>query len=177
MLIYHLATAEDWARARRDGSYTTSTRGRSLEQEGFLHASRADQWRGVHARFYADVTEPLVLLEIDTDLLGCPVVEEPGEPGGTETFPHVYGPLPVTAVRRVVPVEEALAGSSFSSLFLREVLRNAALGFVLVVLSAVGAVAVGGVDGGPETLGGAAAGLAVGLLVVGLLVRRGRPRP
>ena len=168
MLIYHVATAADWARARRDGVYTTSTRGRTLEQEGFIHASRADQWRGVH--------EPLVLLEIDTDRLGCAVVEEPGEPGGTETFPHVRGPVPATAVLRAVPVEEALAATSFSSLFLREVLRNAALGFGLIVLSAIGAVAVGGVDGGSETLVGAAAGLAVGLLLMWLVLRRGRPR-
>lgn len=177
MLVFHVATAADWARARREGVYTTSTRGRTLEQEGFIHASRADQWRGVHARFYADAGEPLVLLEIDTDRLGCPVVEEPGEPGGGETFPHIRGPVPVTAVVRAVPVEEALAATSFSALFLREVLRNAAIGFGLIILSATGAVAVGGVDGGPETLVGAAAGLAVGLLLVWLLLRRGRPRP
>ncbi|MGB0191313.1 MAG: hypothetical protein ACPF9W_10135 [Nocardioides sp.] len=37
-------------------------------------------------------------------------------------------------------------------------------------------VAVGGVDGGSETLVGAAAGLAVGLLLMWLVLRRGRPR-
>ena len=176
MLVYHVATAADWAEARSRGRYTTSTRGRSLEQEGFVHASRADQWRGVHARFYADVEEPLLLLEIDTTLLECPVVEEPGEPGGTETFPHLYGPVPVDAVVRVVPLEEALAATSFSGLFLREVVRNAALGLLVVTLSAAGGVLVGGPDGGPETLAGAAAGLLLALLVVWLLLRRGRPR-
>ena len=177
MLVFHVATAADWAQARRDGAYTTSTRGRTLAEEGFIHASRAEQWRGVHARFYADADEPLLLLEIDTDRLGCPVVEEPGEPGGTETFPHIQGPVPVTAVVRAVPVEEALAATSFSALFLREVLRNAAIGFALIILSATGAVMVGGVDGGPETLVGAAAGLAVGLLAVWLVLRRARRRP
>ena len=49
-----------------------------------IHASRADQWEGVRAAFYADVTEPLVLLEIDTDLLDVPVVEEVPAPGMTE---------------------------------------------------------------------------------------------
>jgi uncharacterized protein (DUF952 family) len=99
--IYHLATAADWVQAQRDGAYTTSTRGVTLEQEGFIHASRADQWEGVRERFYADVEEPLVLLEIDTDLLGVPVVEEPPAPGVDETFPHVYGPLDPAAVVRV----------------------------------------------------------------------------
>ena len=55
-----------------DGAYTTSTYGVTLEQEGFIHASRADQWEAVRERFYADVDEPLVLLEIDTDLLDVP---------------------------------------------------------------------------------------------------------
>jgi glutathione S-transferase len=96
--IYHLATASDWADAQRTGAYTTSTYGVTLEQEGFIHASRADQWEGVRERFYADVEKPLVLLEIDTDLLDVPLVEEPPAPGVEETFPHIYGPLSPGAV-------------------------------------------------------------------------------
>jgi len=104
MRIYHLATAADWARAQRDGAYTTSTRGVTLEQEGFIHASRADQWEGVRDRYYADLDEPLLLLEIDTDLLDVPVVEEPPAPGVEETFPHIYGPLSPEAVVAVTPL-------------------------------------------------------------------------
>lgn len=100
--IFHVATATDWAAARSSGSYTTSTYGVSLADQGFVHASRADQWQGVRARFYADVSEPLVLLEIDTDLLTSPVVEEPPAPGVSETFPHVYGPVDASAVVAVV---------------------------------------------------------------------------
>jgi uncharacterized protein (DUF952 family) len=96
--IYHLATLADWTAAQESGAYTTSTRGVPLEEEGYIHASRADQWEGVRAAFYADVDEPLVLLEIDTDLLDVPVVEEVTAPGTTETFPHVYGPIPPSAV-------------------------------------------------------------------------------
>ncbi len=98
MRIFHIATAADWQRAQRSGAYTTSTRGVTLEEEGYIHASRADQWEGVRAAFYADVAEPLVLLEIDTDLLGVPVVEEVPAPGMTETFPHVYGAISPEAV-------------------------------------------------------------------------------
>jgi uncharacterized protein (DUF952 family) len=103
--IYHLATAADWASARASGAYTTSTYGVTLEQEGFLHASRADQWEAVRERYYADVTEPLVLLEIDTELLDVPLVEEPPAPGMTETFPHIYGPLSPAAVVAVTPLD------------------------------------------------------------------------
>jgi glutathione S-transferase len=96
--IFHIATVADWDAAQESGAYTTSTRGVTLEEQGYVHASRADQWRGVHAAFYADLTEPLVLLEIETDLLGVPVVEEPPAPGASETFPHVYGAVAPTAV-------------------------------------------------------------------------------
>jgi glutathione S-transferase len=102
--IFHIATAADWAAAQDSGAYTTSTLGVTLEQEGFIHASRADQWQAVHARYYADVSEPLVLLEIDTDLLDVPWVEELPAPEATETFPHVYGPLRPDAVVAVTPL-------------------------------------------------------------------------
>ncbi|GAA2154126.1 DUF952 domain-containing protein [Nocardioides koreensis] len=105
MRIFHIATAADWQAAEESGSYTTSTLGRTLAEEGFIHASRSDQWEGVRAAFYADVAEPLVLLEIDTDLLDVPVVEEVPAPGISETFPHVYGAIPAAAVVDVRPLE------------------------------------------------------------------------
>jgi len=102
--IFHIATLADWTAAQDTGAYTTSTVGRTLAEEGYIHASRADQWEGVLAAFYADVADPLVLLEIDTDLLGVPVVEEPPAPGVTETFPHVYGAIAPGAVVGVTPL-------------------------------------------------------------------------
>lgn len=108
MRIFHIATVSDWEAARASGRYTTSTRGRTLAEEGFIHASRGDQWQGVRERYYADVTEPLVLLVIDTDLLSAPVVEDAVSLGG-ETFPHIYGPIEVSAVERTIPLEASLA--------------------------------------------------------------------
>jgi glutathione S-transferase len=102
--IFHIATLADWTEAQETGAYTTSTVGVTLEEEGFLHASRADQWEAVRARYYAGISEPLVLLEIDTDLLDVPVVEELPAPGMTETFPHVYGALDPAAVVAVRPL-------------------------------------------------------------------------
>ncbi len=64
-------------------------------EEGFIHASRADQWETVRARFYAGYDGPLVLLEIDTGLLTSPWQEDPV---GDTTYPHVYGPVNTTAV-------------------------------------------------------------------------------
>lgn len=95
--IFHLALVADWAAAQESGSYRISTLGRTLEQEGFIHASREDQWRGVRALFYADVPEELVLLEIDPALLTSPVVVEE-VPGTDDVFPHIYGPINLDAV-------------------------------------------------------------------------------
>jgi uncharacterized protein (DUF952 family) len=100
--IFHLALASDWAAAQQAGDYRISTLGRTLEQEGFIHASREDQWRATKQRFYADVPEELVLLEIEPSLLTSELrVDE--VPAAEDSFPHIYGPLNLDAVVQVHP--------------------------------------------------------------------------
>ena len=96
-LIYHCSLVADWQAAQAVGEYTISSRGRELEQEGFVHASYAGQIAGVLQRFYADVTEPMRLLAIDPDKLGVPVIAE-NLTGGPELFPHIYGGIPISSV-------------------------------------------------------------------------------
>jgi glutathione S-transferase len=100
-VIYHLALAEDWREAERAGEYRVSTRGRRLEEEGFIHCSRAHQVAGVASRYYVGL-DGLVLLTIDPDRLRSEVRYE-AVPGSDEPFPHVYGPIDVDAVVRVEP--------------------------------------------------------------------------
>lgn len=100
MVIHHLALARDWAAARAAGEYRVSTLGADLDEVGFIHASFSDQLAATAARFYATVDEPLVVLAIDTERLGCDVVVEPAPDGGR--FPHIYGPVPTGAVVEVV---------------------------------------------------------------------------
>ncbi|MDJ0770326.1 MAG: DUF952 domain-containing protein [Ilumatobacter sp.] len=95
--ILHIALPDDWNVARANGEYTVSTRGRSLEQEGFVHCSYLRQLEGVANRFYADVTE-LVLLHIEPEFLEAEIRAEPAADGSDELFPHVYGSIPTTAV-------------------------------------------------------------------------------
>lgn len=109
MLIYHLGFDADWDSALTVGNYRVSGRGMTLESEGFLHFSYADQVAGVAQRFWHEPESPVVLLVVDPDLLDVPVVAE-NTSGGTELFPHVYGPLPVAAVVRVTPIEVDPAG-------------------------------------------------------------------
>jgi len=94
--LYHIALPADWESARESGTYACSTRGVTLADEGFIHCSRAHQVEATANRFYGDVTE-LVLLTIDEAALDAPVVDEDLYNTG-DTFPHVYGPIPVTAV-------------------------------------------------------------------------------
>jgi glutathione S-transferase len=99
--LFHIATVADWERAQADGAYRMSTLGRHLDEVGFIHLACAEQVEGVAARFYRGRTG-LVLLEIDPARLTAPVRVEP-VPGSTERFPHLYGELPVEAVRAVRP--------------------------------------------------------------------------
>lgn len=100
-MIYHIADAEDWARARATGEYTTSTRGVSLAEQGYLHASTAEQVAGVANAFYLDAPD-LVLLVIDEAAVSAEIryEEVPGQP---DPYPHIYGPLNVDAVVNVLP--------------------------------------------------------------------------
>jgi len=95
--IFHMAMPDDWAAAFGTGEYLMSTRGVTLEQEGFIHCSTRDQVEATAGRFYADV-DTLVLLTIDPQLVPSPIVWEPPAPGVDELFAHIYGPLPVSAV-------------------------------------------------------------------------------
>ena len=103
--LYHLALAEEWQQAQAAGVYRRSTRGLSIEQVGYLHASHGDQIAATFERFYADAG-PVRLLSIDPQRLeaaGLEVKEE-AAPDSGELFPHVYGgPLPCEAVVAAEP--------------------------------------------------------------------------
>ena len=103
-MIYHLALASDWDRALEAGEYRVSTLGRSLEDEGFIHASTAGQVRGVADAVYAGVGDPLLLLTIDERRVTVPLQWD-AVPGSAEPFPHLYGPLAVEAVVIQTPLE------------------------------------------------------------------------
>ena len=68
----------------------------SLTTEGFIHCSTASQVAGVAQALYAD-HEELLLLHLDVERIAPEICFE-GEP---EAFPHIYGPLELTAVLHV----------------------------------------------------------------------------
>jgi uncharacterized protein (DUF952 family) len=111
MLIYHIATAADWAQAQAIGQYTTSTLGRTLADEGFIHASTAEQVAPVANMFYQGRPD-LVLLVLDPGRVQPEIRLEP-VPGRDEPFPHIYGPLNTDAVVETRPLEPDADGRFF----------------------------------------------------------------
>src|SRR3954471_9689528 len=108
MRILHVALPEDWTRGREDGSYDVSTRGVTLVEDGFIHASTLAQVGGVLDGFYADVAA-VDLLVIDLDKLdheGGQVLWEHVD-GSANPFPHIYGVIPAQTVVDVVRLEHA----------------------------------------------------------------------
>ncbi|MFD8466123.1 DUF952 domain-containing protein [Streptomyces cyaneofuscatus] len=112
--LLHLAEAPLWEAARGTGTYEMSTRGRTLQEEGFIHLSLPHQLPGVARMLYGagdgegDGSEDgggagghdLLVLTVAPARLTAPVRYEAMKPGGEE-FPHLYGPLPVDAVVEV----------------------------------------------------------------------------
>ena len=100
--IIHIALPDDWAAARTAGEYTVSTRGVSLDEEGFIHCSFLRQVETTANAYYGDLDE-LVLLHIDTSQVPARIEVEPASTGAPDAFPHIYGPLPVAAVVHTTP--------------------------------------------------------------------------
>jgi uncharacterized protein (DUF952 family) len=91
-VIYKILEADAWATAQASGHVEGSADDR---RDGFIHFSAADQVVETARRHFAGRTG-LVLLTVDDVALGSLLHWE--ESRGGALFPHLYGPLPVTAV-------------------------------------------------------------------------------
>jgi uncharacterized protein (DUF952 family) len=108
MVIYHIAFATDWEKGKTDGTYAVSTKGRTLAEQGFIHAGDVPQVAPVANMIYGE-DDGLVILVIDTDLLRSEVKYDP-VPGWDAPFPHIYGPINPEAVTEVLPLERRSDG-------------------------------------------------------------------
>jgi len=95
--LYHLVTPGEWDVYGRRGQIVPE----SLATEGFVHCSWGRQVAATVARHFPGVEELLALRIDETALDGVPMVEEDSY-GSGQTFPHLYGPVPVGAVVGVV---------------------------------------------------------------------------
>lgn len=110
MSLYHLALQSEWNRGQREGRYTPAR----FAADGFVHCCDDLETAAAIARaYFAAATEPLLLITLDEAALDVEVRREaPAPPDGQphahhegRTFPHVYGSLPLRAVRSVEPFE------------------------------------------------------------------------
>jgi uncharacterized protein (DUF952 family) len=96
--IYKICDAALWGEAERAGVF-----GGALVDlaDGYIHFSTAGQATETAARHFAGMAD-LVLVAVDAEALGATLRYEPSRGGAL--FPHLYGTLPLSAVRWVRPL-------------------------------------------------------------------------
>jgi len=95
-MIYHITTQANWKENQNAGFYKPT----SFDQEGFIHCSDSFQIEGTANRYYLDAPD-LIVLEIDPDKSASKVIYEKSSERAM-SFPHLYGPLELTAVRGMI---------------------------------------------------------------------------
>lgn len=99
-MIFHICPVSHWVTAIQEGIYTPP----GLAEEGFIHCSVLSQLTDTANRHFRNQKE-LVVLCIREEQLDVPVKYEVA-PGRGEAFPHVYGPVNLSAVVNVIDLEE-----------------------------------------------------------------------
>ena len=90
-LIFHMCRREEWQAAAQ-----SAYRGSSQDlADGFIHFSTAEQIVESAAR-HRGGQDGLVLIAVDPAALGPELKWEPSRSGAL--FPHLHGPLPLTAI-------------------------------------------------------------------------------
>ena len=103
-MIYKIVPEPLWRDAVAKGSFG----GSPIDvADGFIHFSTALQVRDTAAKHFAGVTGLLIVAVSSADL--GPELRWESSRGG-DLFPHLYGELPMTAVRGVEPLPLDAAG-------------------------------------------------------------------
>ena len=96
--IYKICDSALWREAERRGVFA----GAPVDHaDGFIHFSTAAQVAETGGRHFAGKAD-LLLVAVDAAVLGSALRYEPSR--GGQLFPHLYGPLPLSAVRWVKPL-------------------------------------------------------------------------
>lgn len=92
---YKILTAEQWALFQADGVFL----GAPVDlADGYIHLSTSDQVQGTLDKHFGGASG-LVIAEVDLAALGDTVKWEVSRGGAL--FPHIYAPLPISAVTGV----------------------------------------------------------------------------
>jgi uncharacterized protein (DUF952 family) len=89
---FKILTAGQWVQFKVDGVFL----GAPVDlADGYIHLSTADQLQGTLNKHFAGQTG-LAIIEVDLSALADSIKWEVSRGGAL--FPHIYGPLPITAV-------------------------------------------------------------------------------
>ena len=102
--IYKICERKAWLTAKRHGEFRGSD---ADARDGFIHFSTAAQLAGTAAKHFAGATD-LLLVAVDATALGQALKWEPSR--GGDLFPHLYGALPLKAVRWTRPLADEMNG-------------------------------------------------------------------
>lgn len=112
-MILHITSKQEWLDAQQRGEYLAP----SLNTEGFIHCSTEKQVLHVANAFYRGKND-LVLLVLDEAKLKpelkweAPAAERPAAGiSESDSFPHIFGPINLTAVASVLRFEPDSAGT------------------------------------------------------------------
>ena len=98
LLIYKITPEAPWRAAEAAGAFA----GAPVDvADGFIHFSTAAQAVETAAKHFAGQAG-LLLVAVAVEALGPALRWEPSRGGAL--FPHLYGPLPMSAVRSVTPL-------------------------------------------------------------------------
>lgn len=102
--IYKICERAEWRTAEQAGTF----RGSAVDvRDGFIHFSSAAQVTETAARHFAGQTD-LMLVAVDAVALGSALQWERSR--HDDLFPHLYAPLPLSAVRWVRPLADEVEG-------------------------------------------------------------------
>lgn len=101
--IFHICPLADWNPDGPVKPLTGNYEAESLQTEGFIHASKAQQVIKSANRFFKGQSG-LVILMIDAEKVQAEIKYEYAEVG-EEPFPHIYGPLNRDAVIKEFKIE------------------------------------------------------------------------
>lgn len=98
-MILHITTKNEWERAISQGEYTSP----SLTSEGFIHCSTIKQTTDTANTFFKGQHGLILLCINENKLKSICKYEAPAgggahDPGVGSLFPHIYGPINISAV-------------------------------------------------------------------------------
>lgn len=114
-MILHITTRAEWQEAQMRGEYTAP----SLKTEGFIHCSTERQVLHVANAFYRGKNDLVLLVLKEAELRSGLEWEPPAGPPASgiseaDLFPHVFGPINLSAVASVVDFVPDPVSGAFS---------------------------------------------------------------